>query len=159
MAQILGFIYALFLMLSNFGKTTKQILLLQTVSFFFKGIHYYLLGGISGFLTSIVSMIRNIIFTKIKSNKMWTIIFILIYLVIGFLTYTTFGTLLPIIATIFYTIIVNKNNPSYLRWGMFITSVIWLLYNIYIISYGGIITQVVILVSNIIAIIKLDKKN
>ena len=110
-------------------------------------------------MTSIVSMIRNIIFTKIKSNKMWTIIFILIYLVIGFLTYTTFGTLLPIIATIFYTIIVNKNNPSYLRWGMFITSVIWLLYNIYIISYGGIITQVVILVSNIIAIIKLDKKN
>ncbi len=159
MAQTLGFIYALFLMFSNFGKTAKQILLLQTVSFFFKGIHYYLLGGISGFLTSIISMIRNIIFTKIKSNKIWTIIFILIYLAIGFLTYTTFGTLLPIIATIFYTIIVNKNNPSYLRWGMFITSVIWFLYNIYIISYGGIITQVVILVSNIIAIIKLDKKN
>ena len=158
MAQGLGFIYALFLMLSNFGKTTKQILLLQTISFFFKSVHYYLLGGISGFLTSIISMLRNLIFTKIKSNKTWTIVFILIYLIIGFMTYTTLGSILPIIATIFYTIIVNKNNPSYLRWGMLITSIIWLLYNIYIISYSGIITQVIILFSNVIAIIKLDKK-
>ena len=158
MAQGLGFIYALFLMLSNFGKTTKQILLLQTISFFFKSVHYYLLGGISGFLTSIISMLRNLIFTKIKSNKTWTIVFILIYLIIGFMTYTTLGSILPIIATIFYTIIVNKNNPSYLRWGMLITSIIWLLYNIYIISYSGIITQVIILFSNVLAIIKLDKK-
>ena len=80
MGQILGFVYAIFLILSNFGKTTKQILFLQTISFLFKTLHYYLLGGISGFLTSLISMIRNIIFYKIKTNKLWTIFFIIIYI-------------------------------------------------------------------------------
>jgi len=159
MGQILGFIYALFLILSNFGKTTKQILFLQTISFFFKTIHYYLLGGISGFLTSLVSMIRNLIFYKIKESKIWTILFITIYLIIGFITLKSFYTLLPVFATITYTLIINYNNPKYLRYEMFITSLAWLIYNLYIISYSGITIQIIMIISNIIAIIKLDKKH
>lgn len=158
MGQFLGFIYAIFLIISNWGKTTRQILLLQTFAFFFKSIHYYLLGGISGFLTSIVSMIRNLIFFKIKSNKIWTILCIIIYLIIGIFTYQTIYSALPVLATIIYTIIINKDKASLLRWGMFITSIIWLTYNIYINSYSGIIIQIIILISNIWAIIKLDKK-
>jgi len=158
MAQILGFIYALFLILSNFGKTTKQILLMQTISFFFKTIHYYLLDGISGFLTSLISMMRNLIFYKIKSNKLWTTLFILIYITIGILTFKNIITLLPVFATIIYTLIINYNNPKYLRYGMSITSISWLIYNFYIISYSGIIIQIIMLISNITAIISLDKK-
>lgn len=158
MAQLLGFIYMIFLMMSNFGKNTKQILSMQTISFFFKTLHYYLLGGISGFLTSLISMIRNIIFYKIKTNKIWTIVFIIIYLIIGILTFKTIYTLLPVFATITYTLIINYGNPKYLRYGMIITSISWLIYNIYIISYSGIILQALTLLTSIIAIIKLDKK-
>lgn len=159
MGQILGFIYALFLILSNFGKSTKQILFLQTISFFFKTLHYYLLGGISGFLTSLISMIRNIIFYKIKESKIWVVFFIIIYIIIGIITLKSIYTLLPVFATIIYTLIINYNNPKYLRYGIFITSLTWLIYNIYIISYSGIIIQIIMLISNIIAIIKLDKKH
>lgn len=159
MGQILGFIYALFLILSNFGKSTKQILFLQTISFFFKTLHYYLLGGISGFLTSLISMIRNIIFYKIKESKIWVVFFIIIHIIIGIITLKSIYTLLPVFATIIYTLIINYNNPKYLRYGIFITSLTWLIYNIYIISYSGIIIQIIMLISNIIAIIKLDKKH
>lgn len=159
MGQILGFIYALFLILSNFGKSTKQILFLQTISFFFKTLHYYLLGGISGFLTSLISMIRNIIFYKIKESKIWIVFFIIIYIIIGIITLKSIYALLPVFATIIYTLIINYNNPKYLRYGIFITSLTWLIYNIYIISYSGIIIQIIMLISNIIAIIKLDKKH
>ncbi len=158
MGQFLGFIYAFFLMISIWGKTSKQILYLQTISFFFKGIHYYLLNGISGFITSIISMIRNLLFSKIKSNKIGAIIFIVIYILVGIITYQNLYSILPVLATITYTIIINKDNPNYLRWGMFLTSLIWLDYNICIISYSGIITQIIALISNLIAIIKLDKK-
>lgn len=159
MGQILGFIYALFLILSNFGKSTKQILFLQTISFFFKTLHYYLLGGISGFLTSLISIIRNIIFYKIKESKIWIVFFIIIYIIIGIITLKSIYALLPVFATIIYTLIINYNNPKYLRYGIFITSLTWLIYNIYIISYSGIIIQIIMLISNIIAIIKLDKKH
>ena len=158
MGQLLGFVYALFLIISNFGKTTKHILFMQTIAFFFKTLHYYLLGGISGFLTSLISMIRNLIFYKINESKLWTTLFILIYLIIGIITLKDIYTLLPVLATITYTIVINYNNPKYLRYGIFITSLTWLIYNIYIISYSGIIIQIVMIISNIIAIIKLDKK-
>ncbi len=158
MAQILGFIYMVFLMMSNFGKNTKQILFMQTISFFFKTIHYYLLGGISGFLTSLISMIRNLIFYKIKQSKIWVVVFIIIYLIIGIITLKSIYTLLPVLATITYTLIINYDNPKYLRYGMIITSISWLIYNIYIISCSGIILQSATLITNIIAIIKLDKK-
>lgn len=158
MGQILGFIYAFFLFLSIFGKTSRKILIMQTFSFFFKGLHYLLLGGLSGFLTSFVSMIRNLIFYKLKSNRYWTILFVIIFLLIGIFTYDTFFSLMPVIATIIYTLIINYNNPTYLRYGMLLTSLTWLIYNIYVVSYSGIMIQIILLISNVIAIIKLDKK-
>lgn len=158
MAQLLGLFYALFLFFSILGKNTKQILLMQTISFLFKSFHYYLLGGISGFVTSFISMLRNIVFYRIKENYILTIIFILIYLIIGIVTYNSFYSLLPVIATIVYTLIINYDNPKYLRLGMLFTSITWLIYNIYIISYSGIIIQIIMIITNIFAIIKLDKK-
>lgn len=158
MAQFLGLIYALFLLLSLFGKNTKQILFMQTISFLFKTIHYYLLGGLSGFVTSFISMIRNLIFYRIKENYIISICFIFVYILIGIITFNTFFSLLPVIATIVYTIIINYNNPKYLRYGMFLTSITWLIYNIYINSYSGIFIQIVMIITNIVTIIKLDKK-
>lgn len=158
MAQLLGLFYALFLFFSILGKNTKQILLMQTISFLFKSFHYYLLGGISGFVTSFISMLRNIIFYRIKENYIFTIVFIIIYIIIGIVTYNSFYSLLPVIATIVYTLIINYDNPKYLRLGMLFTSITWLIYNIYIISYSGIIIQIIMIITNIFAIIKLDKK-
>ena len=158
MAQFLGFIYALFLIISNFGKTAKKILLIQTMAFFFKSIHYYLLGGVSGFLTSLVSMIRNLLFSKKACNLIWTIIFITIFIGIAVISYKGVYTLFPVLATIIYTIIINYEKPKYLRVGMLITSMSWLLYNIYVESWAGTVIQIILLISNITAIIKLDKK-
>lgn len=158
MGQLLGFFYALFLILSSWGKNVKQILVMQTISFIFKGFHYYLLGGLSGFLTSVISAIRNLIFYKLKKSKILSVIFILLYLIIGFVTYQDVFSLIPVLATIFYTIIINKNKENYLRIGLLITSLLWLIYNIYLLSYSGIIVQIINLFSSVLAMIKLDKR-
>lgn len=158
MGQLLGFFYALFLILSSWGKSVKQILVMQTISFIFKGFHYYLLGGLSGFLTSIISAIRNLIFYKLKKSTVLSVIFILLYLIIGFATYQDVFSLIPVLATIFYTIIINKNKENYLRLGLLITSFLWLIYNIYLLSYSGIIVQIINLFSSVLAMIKLDKR-
>ena len=158
MGQVLGYFYALFLILSSWGKNKKQILILQTLSFIFKGFHYFLLGGMSGFLTSIISAFRNLIFYKLKNGKIISLAFILIYLIIGYFTCQNIFSLIPVIANIFYTAIINKNQESYLRFGLIITSILWLIYNFYLSSYSGIIIQIINLLSNVLALLKLDKK-
>lgn len=159
MGQLLGFFYALFLILSSWGKNIKQILIMQTISFIFKGFHYYLLGGLSGFLTSMISAIRNLIFYKVKQNNTISLIFIIVYLIIGYLTFQNIFSLIPVLATIFYTVVVNENNKTYLRISLLITSFLWLIYNVYLMSYSGIIIQIINLFSSTLAITKLDKKN
>ncbi len=156
MGQILGFIYALFLILSNFGEKRTKILVLQTISFLFKAMHYLLLGGLSGFVTSIISSIRNIVFCKYKS-KILTIIFIIIYIIVTIFTYNKIYSIIPAFATVFYTIIINKGTYC-IKLGIFITAFSWLVYNICIFSISGIIIQIVIIIVNIISI-TLDKKN
>lgn len=156
MGQFLGFIYAFFLILSNFGKTRGKILLMQTISFIFKGFHYLLLGGTSGFATSIISSIRNIVFFKCKSNIL-IVFFVIIYIFSTIIFYDKIYSILPAFSTIFYTIIINKN-IYYLKMGIFVTSILWLIYNICIFSISGVIIQISILFTNIISR-KLDKKN
>ena len=157
MAQILGFFYTLFLTIGNFKKTCKQILIFQTISFFFKGIHYLLLGGLSGFYSSIISMIRNVLFFKVNKSFYLMVLFIIIYFVMGIFSYKDFYSIIPSMASVFYTVIVNTNSPRCLRSGMVINSLLWLIYNIYIVSLAGIITQIVLIISTLISIIKLDK--
>lgn len=158
MAQILGFFYTLFLMISNFKKTSGQILIFQTISFFFKSVHYLLLGGLSGFYSSVISMIRNILFSKVKKNYYLMIIFIMIYFIMGIFTYKDIGSIIPSFASIFYTVIINTNTPCILRKGMIVNCLLWLIYNVYVGSIAGIITQIVMIITTFISIIKLDKK-
>ncbi len=157
MGQLMGFIYMFFLIFSYFQKYASKLLLYQSLAFLFKGIHYFLIGGLSGSLTSIVSFIRNLLFTKVKS-KVLIIFFIILYLIIGITCFTDIFSTLPVIATILYSFFVYIKNPKYLRLSSLFTSFIWLIYNIYLISYGGVLTQIILIISNISAMIKLDKK-
>lgn len=158
MAQLLGFIYAVFLFFSSFSKIKVKILIYQTISFLFKGIHYLLLGGISGFLTSLVSMVRNIIFIRINCSKLYTLIFTFLYVIIGFYFWTDFWSWLPCVATIFYTFIININNVRFLKLGLIFVALIWLIYNVYLFSYSGIMVQIIVVFTNLFSFFKLDKK-
>ena len=157
MAQLLGFFYALFLMIGNFKKTSGQILIFQMISFFFKAVHYLLLGGLSGFYSSVISMMRNLIFFKVKKNLYLMVIFLILYFVMGIFTYKDIGSIIPSLASIFYTIVINTSDPGLLRKGMVVNCLLWFFYNIYIVSIAGIFIQIIMICSTIMAILKLDK--
>ena len=158
MGQFIGFFYMFCLIFSYFQKYASKLLFYQSLAFFFKSIHYFLLGGLSGALTSIISFIRNLFFTKGKS-KFLIVLFIIIYVVIGIITFTDLFSLLPVLATIFYSFFVYIKNPKYLRLSSLCTSFIWLSYNIYLFSYFCILTQLILIAANVLAMLKLDKKD
>ena len=157
MGQLIGFIYMFFLIYSYFQKTANKLLLYQSLAFLFKGIHYFLIGGMSGAITSVISFIRNLFFTKV-SSKLLMLFFIILYLIIGFITYNGFFSILPVAATIFYSFFVYIKNLKYLRISNLFISFIWLSYNIYLLSYAGILVQLILIISSVFSIIYLDKK-
>jgi hypothetical protein len=157
-AQIIGFV-AFIISLGAYHKNKKEkILGSMIISNFLNLIHYIMLGAYSGCITKILGICRDsfvIIKDKKKflSNKIFLYIFILVYILVGIYTYTNIWSIFPLIAAIIYIIPIWSGNEATLKKTDFICYFLWLGYNIFVFSISGIISNVISIISVLIAII------
>lgn len=157
--QLIGLLAFCILVLSFYKKSAVTILTYQITANFAYGVHYFLLGGISGALTSFIGIFRNIVFIKTNKNKkIFAGIFILLYLIATIIFYEDFYSLFPMIANSSYLISMLKGNKKSLLIGGIINSSLWVLYSLFVNSYVGIITESIIIISNTIQLIRLKNK-
>ena len=160
-AQVFGMFSALSMMLSNWQSTKKKMLLCLLFDSIFCIIQYILLGAFTGACSNIISLIRVIIFSKKDTNKylnnksvLYAII--LLYIIMGIITYDGVISILPSIATIIYTIVLWQDNPTKIRFGSSIMFLMWFVYNLAVGAYISSIVEVISLISAIASIIKID---
>ena len=156
--QLIGLIAFCILVLSFYKKEPATILTYQITANFAYSVHYFLLGGLTGAFISFINIIRNIAFIKSKT-KILVPIFIILYLTVTIIFYEDIYSLLPMIATTVYLIFMPLNKKKYLLIGEIISASLWLLYSIFVLSYSGIITESILIISNTIQLIKLIKKD
>lgn len=160
--QLIGLLAFCILVLSYYKKNTTTILIYQITSNFIYAVHYFLLGGISGSLVSIIGMVRNITFIKIKSNKiLLCIIFIIMYLITAILFYENVYSFFPVLGNSFYLVLMIRNDRKSLLIGGIINSAFWLVYAVIVLSYVGIITESILILSNVFQLtrIKINLEN
>lgn len=154
--QLIGLLAFCILVLSYYKKKESMILTYQITANFAYSVHYFLLGGIAGALTSFIGIFRNILFIKLKNNKVILgSIFILLYLIVTIIFYENFYSIFPMIANSSYLISMIKGSRKSLLIGGILNSSFWLLYSIFVSSYAGMITESIIIISNSIQLIKL----
>lgn len=161
LAQILGGLGALAMMLSSWQKSRKKMftyLLFDNIFYFFQ---YIVLKAYSGAFTNIVGLIRTVIFSKKGSNKLMStkyplVIIIFLYVIINIFTYDGIISLFPAIASIIYAIVLWQDEPKNIRVGSSIMFGMWFVYNLIVRAYVAAFTELLLMISSIIAIIKLD---
>ncbi len=85
-------------------KKKNNILLAQSVQCLFMGVGNLMLGGISGFICNIVTIIRNLVFVKFRNTTFLKIFFIVLQFVLSFGTLSAgFISWLPLIAAALFT--------------------------------------------------------
>ena len=156
--QLIGFLAFCILVLSFYKKDTVTILTYQITSNFCYAVHYFLLGGITGSFINLTSIIRNITFIKSNNTKLILPIFIFIYLIIGILFYENIYSLIPIIANSIYMIFMSFKTKKHLLIGEIIGASLWFTYSIFVLSYSGMITEAILIISTTIQLLKLNKK-
>lgn len=112
------------------------------------------LQAYTGCITIIISIIRNIIALK-KKNKNENIIlaiFIILYIVMGIITYNSIFSILPIIASIIYVIGIWNGNENIIRKTGLINMYLWLIYSISTFTVAGAIQNIILIISTHIAI-------
>lgn len=126
-------------------------------------IHYLCLGGFAGMIPNAVGIFREIVFINRKDKKwaacvVWPIFFILLNWALGFRTFHSWYNLLPIVASTFVTVSLWIDNPKLTKLITIPISTAFLIYDIIIGSYIGIINETVSIFSIALYFIRGDKK-
>lgn len=164
LAQILGFIALIFIVLSYQNTKKEKFLLIQIFANIFFGIQYLTLHAFSAFCSSVISLIRTLIFFKYEKENRKTpvrilIIILIIISIFGMLTYEGIYSLIPIIIALFYSYGTWHDNLKLTYIIGIIASLLWIYYNFLVGAYVSIIGSIFELLASAMGFIKLIRQN
>lgn len=160
-SQILTLILYSFLGISYLQKNRNKVLILNIIVDILHIVAMFLLKGYSGAAMGLVSLYRDIfllIYSRKKNSKNRDI-FILITSVIliiisSFVTYNGIFSMLSIVATLITTFAIWQKNVKYYKFFGIISSLLWILYNVFVFSVVGIVLESIIFIFSTIGYIK-----
>lgn len=159
LAQLIGLIGLIILLLSFQRNNRKDLLKYQIMSSSFFSVQYLILGAMSGFVMNITMCMRNLIFSKYENvPKKYITIVVIIMTLLSLLSYDGPISLLPCIGSIMYTISLAKSNLKITRIMNVITCALYIIYDIKVLAIAGLISASIELLSTVFAIYRYDIK-
>ncbi len=163
LAQIFG-IGAMISLFSIYQQTErKKLIISKLCADVCWVVHYALLGGIGGIIPNFIGIFRELIFVKREekswANKIvWPILFIALGWCLGIFTFKSPINILPITASTFVTISFWVKRPTLTKIISVPVCLAFLVYDIFVGSYIGIVNESISVVSIVISFIKNKKK-
>ncbi|MBR5743152.1 MAG: YgjV family protein [Clostridia bacterium] len=168
--QAVGIVAMAINTLSYQCPTKKGILRMQLVSSLLFMFHFGMIGAITGSILNGIGAFRAVVYgnrdKKWTQSKIWLPLFITLYLTAYVMTFTVFGKeatlgnlaleLLPVMGMIVTNIAFLQTKERRLRMLALINSPLWMAYNGINGSIGGTVTEIISLISIIIAVIRFD---
>lgn len=173
LAQVFGIIAMAAIVLSFQCKNKNTLLWIQLVGNVMFATNMLMIGAYVGGLLNIIAIVRVFVYMnkdRLKLPlKVVNSIFIFLYFVSYALVFTVFGKefntvnaiveMLPVIGMTAVTFGFAGSNAKTVRFCSLINSPCWLIYNLVCFSIGGILCEVISLISLATAIIRLDIKS
>lgn len=158
--NLISFVAASLMIYSGILKKKEEIIYVQSVEKALLVMSNIILNGITGAITNAIGFVRNLLCYKGKLKTKEKIIIIVATLVFS-LKYNNLGNvgLLPMFGIIIYTLFMDTKNIIKFKVLSISTTIMWLIYNAYIISYTSVIIQIFQIVANSIAILRIIKEN
>lgn len=143
----------------GFLKKKGHILIAQCFQCLFMGVGNLTLGGVSGFVCNIVTIIRNLVFLKARNTTFLKVFFIGLQLLLslgslgdGFISW------LPLIAAALFTWCMDTRSEAKLKVCILCTQVMWLAYDLHYRNYVASAFDVMTMVSNCIGLYMVRRK-
>ena len=139
----------------------KKLLIVQTIATAMMCLQYILIGAYSGFGLNIVCIIRNILFyhrdKKLLSGIWLPVTLALIMAVISLFSWDGYHSLLIIAGLMINTVCMGIFDSQRLRKSILLTCPMILVYNVFVASYSGMVSETMSIISAVIGIIRYDK--
>lgn len=162
-AQIFG-ILGLIVIVSSFQfKDNKRFFTFQGLGSLFFFLNFIMIGAVGGALYNLTNFIRGMFFMKnrqkswklIVVNTLYTACFIFSVIIAKGNYFQILLSFLPYIALFFMSICMWKGNGKHIRYSQIIyMSPSWIIHNIFNFSLGGLVCEIINIISSIIALIR-----
>jgi len=150
-SQVITAIFYGLLTWSYFLKTKKSIIIVGTISVLLNAVVFILLGAWTGLAMCIVALVRNLV-CYLADNKshdkkhfgtswLFFIIILLAIITVTIPTYDGFLSLMSVFATTLYSYSIWQKKPIVYKLCGVPVGILWIIYNIYIVSLFGIVLE------------------
>lgn len=143
-------------------KDRKRLLTVKLFADIAWTTHYALLRAWTGAATCGISIIRETVFLNRKNkwakSVLWLVLFILLSVISGIVTWKNIVNILPVCAAILSVISFAIAKPHLTRAFQIFISVSFLIYDIYCLSYAGMVNEVCTLTSVVFALLYYGRK-
>lgn len=142
----------------GFIKKKSRILFVQIFQFVLQALANLILGAVNGFVCGIVSIARNLVFSKVKASVPLKLLFIIVQFALSVNALKN-GAIefLPIISGAIFTWFLDSNNEITLKKAIICSQVLWLVYDFSFQIYVGACFDFLTICSNAIGIYMLKK--
>ena len=155
----IAFISAMIMVLAGLMQNKKKIILTETIHIALAVVSDLVLGGITGAIVNLVSMLRNYLCYKDKLNTPLKIIIIVVASVLT-IWFNNLGLIgyLPLISIITYTYFIDLKDVIKFKYIVIFSLALWCIYDFTIHSNIFLLFDILSILSNIVAIIKIKNK-
>ena len=161
LGQIIGVIAMAILFISYQFKDQKKLITVQTIGVLAMCVHYLLIEATSGLVLNIICLMRNICYAnrdkKILSGVWVPIFFAATVAAVGFLSWESYYSLFIIAGLVINTLYLSGKDTQKLRYSILLTSPLVFIYDIFVLSIGGMANEALTVVSAIIGIVRINQ--
>ena len=159
LAQVCGGIVLILTVISVWFKTKEKIVMCSVLANLFASIQFLLLGALTGTVISVINTIRCLVFYFYKKKDMKPsfvvlIIFEVVAIVSGIISWQNTWSLIPIIVAVIYTYGLWQDNVKVIRITTGIVGIGWAIYDVVVMAYVGAIQETTQFISAVISIYK-----
>lgn len=146
------------MVLIGFIKNKEKILIAQCGQFVLMGASNFVLGGYGSVIANIISLARNVVFTKFKSTPMLKIFFIVLQLVLSIKTLSLNPiSWIPFVAVAVFTWYIDTDDVIKFKAVMMGTVILWTAYDLSFKNYVLAASDVFTFISTGISIYQIKK--
>ncbi len=157
----LGFVSIVLFVMSYQYSDKKKLLLLQTLATALSCIQYLFIGAFSGFALNIICIMRNFIYYfrhKFRIKALFAPVILSIAIAVACVfSWDGYHSLLITAGLVINTICMGILGAQNLRKSILISSAFILAYNIFALSYSGMISESLSIISALVGIIRYHK--
>ena len=154
-----AFIGCILMVAIGLVKKKEHILTAQCFQFAFMGLGNLALGATAGVISNMISIVRNLVFTRVRSTTALKIGFIAVQAV---LTLITGGTALiewlPVTAVVVYTWCLDIKSDVAFKLVILGTQVLWTVYDLHYKNYVAFTFDLLTMVSTVLGIFRIKKE-